>query len=85
MRILSCEVDEYHTRPREARSHMCSSLSAGLMSTQENRKPEAEDPMYLCLKAQVLTACPRLSKAVERVESSGVASLLWMLLATCSC
>lgn len=65
--------------------HVCSSLSAGLMSTQENRKPEAEDPMYLCLKAQVLTACPRLSKAVERVESSGVASLLWMLLATCSC
>lgn len=66
-------------------SHALHSLSAGLMSTQENRKPETEDPMYLCLKAQVLTACPRLSKAVERVESSGVALLLWMLLATWSC
>lgn len=62
---------------------MLHSLSAGLMSTQESRRPEAEDSVYLCLKVQVVTTCSRLSKTIERAESSGVVLLLWKLFATC--
>lgn len=86
MRILSCEVDEHHTRPWEARSHMYCNLPAGPGKPDLIRTPQSFCRPHVHTGKQK-TSCRRLhvslpesphsdhlSKAVERVESLGLLS-----------
>lgn len=84
MRILNCDVDEHHTRPWEARSHMYSSLCRSrearshthstvfLQASCPHRKTESQRQKTSCVSLPESSHSDRLPKAVERVESLGL-------------